>query len=123
MDERYAPGLGLGGKLAEHVGKLADAPWRQSHPPRNAGCPLGLTAAKLRHDARAGSHALLDQPVPHKLPVRMNDRAAVNRETLGHGSLGREPRRFRQGPGQYRLAEMLVDLTVERDDRVAIEFR
>ena len=44
-------------------------------------------------------------------------------EPLGQRALGRQPGRLRKGAGQDRLAQVLVDLTVERNDRVAVELR
>ena len=119
---RCAP-LGLGGELAQHVGELADAPRRQRDPPRDAGRAFGLTAAQLRNDARARTDPLLDQALGDQLAVRVHDRAAVDVQPFGHRPLGRQPGGLGQGPRQDRFAQMLVDLPVERNDRLTVELR
>jgi len=67
--------------------------------------------------------ALFDQAVVDELAVSVNDGAAVDAEAFGKRPFGREASRLREGTRQDRLAQMLVDLAIERNDRVTVELR
>lgn len=65
---------------------------------------------------------MFDQPVGCQLAIGMHDRRAIDVQEVGQRPLWRQAGRLGKNAGENLLAQVLVNLTVDRNNTVTIEF-